>query len=102
MPDRKTPDEKIAALEARATVLKNRIAQLKARKQGIDRKQDARRKIIIGGTVLAEMQENEKFCAFMAGLLKKRVTRKNDQDVIADLLQTEKQRGTSGEPSLPV
>jgi hypothetical protein len=87
MGERKTPAEKIEDLEARATVLKNRIAQLKVRQKTADRKQDARRKIIIGGSILAEMQADANFRATVLKILKRRVTRKIDQETLGDFLK---------------
>ena len=87
MSERKTPAEKIEVLEARATVLKNRIAQLKARQKSFDRKHDARRKIIIGGTVLAEMHADPDFRVALLKILNRRVTRKMDKETLGDLLK---------------
>jgi hypothetical protein len=101
MGERKTPAQRIAELEERATALKNRAAQLKARQKVANRKEDARRKIIIGGAILAEMQASPAFRGAILKLLKRRVTRDIDKKTIANILNSGEQGATSGQPSLP-
>lgn len=101
MSERKTPAERIADLEARAMALKNRAAQLKAQQKTAYRKEDARRKIIIGGAMLAEMQADADFRAAVLKILNRRVTRDIDKKTIANLLNPDQQGTTSGQPSLP-
>jgi hypothetical protein len=96
MGERKTPAQRIADLEARATALKNRAAQLKAQQKTAYRKEDARRKIIIGGAMLAEMQADADFRAVVLKILKQRVTRDIDKKTIANLLNPPEQGATSG------
>lgn len=101
MGERKTASEKIAELESRATAIKNQITQLKARQKTANRKQDARRKIIVGGSILAEMHADPGFRAVVLKILKRRVTRSIDQKTIADLLNPDAQGEAHGKPSLP-
>lgn len=65
-----TKDEKIKALEQKQAQIKARIQALKARDTVQDRKDETRRKILIGGFVLAQMKKNGKDAAAlsMAGL----------------------------------
>lgn len=73
----KTPEQKIAELE-------DKIARIKEQK----RKADAGRKIVWGGAVLAEAQNNPKMARWLVSLAEKRITRKVDQDRIeADLVK---------------
>lgn len=73
----KTPDQQIATLE-------DKIARIKDKK----RKTEAGRKIVWGGAVLAEAQNNPKMARWLVSLAESRITRKVDQDRIeADLVK---------------
>ena len=56
----------------------------KAKKE--DRKRDTRRKIIVGGAVLAYMEKDHAFAKWLSDLLARSVGRINDRDTISDLL----------------
>ncbi len=51
-----------------------------------DRKRDTRRKIIVGGAILVEMQKQPAFAKIMAQMLSATVGRQSDREAIADLL----------------
>jgi hypothetical protein len=60
-------------------------------------KRDTRRKIIVGGAVLAEMQMDPEFAHLVQGLLARYVERPNDRADIADLLQSDSQSAASAD-----
>ncbi len=53
-----TKDERLKALEQKQAQIKAQIQALKARDTAQDRKDDTRRKVLIGGFVLAQMKKN--------------------------------------------
>ena len=82
-----------------ASNLHERIAQARARLEKMEaqeteraRRLDTRQKIVVGGTVIAEMRSNENFAAMIVRLLQEKVTRKFDQEAIAEWLA----RGSTG------
>jgi hypothetical protein len=89
--------EQIAAIKARQEQLAARLKPLAAKAKLEDRKRDTRRKIIVGGMVLAAMERDETFAARVAALLATYVDRPNDREVIADLLPA----GAGASPALP-
>jgi hypothetical protein len=91
--------DRIAALKAKQDQLAARLKPLEARAKLEDRKRDTRRKIIVGGTVLAAMEKDQAFAAGVAALLARWVERPNDRAVIADLLPG---GGGAAPPALPV
>jgi hypothetical protein len=71
----------------------DRIAKLKARLNTLEqkekqdaRKRDTRRKIIVGGAVLAALEKDPAWAASIRGLLAASVGRQKDREAIADLL----------------
>lgn len=76
---RKTPDERIAELEARESQIKAQIQAEKARKRTAERKLDTRQKVIIGGMVKAHCEVDPAFAAEIERLLNKHVTRDYDR-----------------------
>ena len=79
------PKHKLTARE-QITRLKARLEKLEARESQRDRQLDTRKKIVVGGTVIAEMRTNVNFEAMIVQLLKSRVTRKFDKEAIAEWL----------------
>ena len=79
--------ERIAAAEERKAQLVARLAALKGRAKAVDRKRDTRRKIVVGAAVLIEMERDPRFAAYVRKFLAKAVTRPQDREPIADLLQ---------------
>jgi hypothetical protein len=90
--------DRIAAIKAKQEQLAARLKPLAAKAKLEDRKRDTRRKIIIGGMVIAAMERDEDFAARIAALLAAYVARPNDREVIADLLPG----GAGATPALPV
>lgn len=65
-----------------------KLAALEARISARERKLDTQRKIILGGTVLAAMQDDAAFAAQITALVRKRVTRAQDKAVLLDFFPT--------------
>ena len=61
-----TKEEKIKALEQKQAQIKARIQALKARDTTQDRKDETRRKILIGGFVLAQLKKGGKDAAVLS------------------------------------
>ena len=53
-----TKEERLKALEQKQAQIKAQIQALKARDTAQDRKDDTRRKVLLGGFVLAQMKKN--------------------------------------------
>ena len=83
---RKTLDDRLAELTRRQEQLEARRLSLLAVKKQSDRKQDTRRKIIVGAAVLAHAELNPNFADQLREVLDQAVQRSIDRAVIADLL----------------
>ncbi|EIM2306797.1 mobilization protein [Salmonella enterica] len=84
----KTRAEKLEELQKKENQIKAQIQQLKQREQAEERKKDTRRKILIGGAILAKLKRGEW----------------NHQQLIALLdseLKTERDRALFEELNLP-
>lgn len=82
----KTVADRIAALKAKQEKLAHRLVKLEASQKSKARKHDTRRKIIIGGAVLVQMERDAAFAASIRSLLGVSVGRIRDRQTIADLL----------------
>lgn len=78
--------DRLEALKQKQEQLKAKIAALEAKEKAADRKKDARRKIIIGGAVLAHAALDPAFAVELKAILKKAVTRERDLETIRDIL----------------
>ncbi len=78
--------DKIAALKAKRQELAARQAALEAKEKTEDRKRQTRRKIVIGGAILAAIEDKPAIAEQLRGVLAKYVGRDVDRAVIADLL----------------
>ena len=85
-PGRKSIDAQIADEQKRAEEARARIASLKARQRSISRKQDAHRKIIVGGAVMTHMKMSAPFRKAVMEALNAAVTDKKHRAAIPDLL----------------
>ena len=83
---RKTTDERLSDLQERREQLNNRISTLMVRKRSRERKQDTRRKIIIGGVMLLEAGKNDKTHAWLRAKIGKHVKKERDRELFADFL----------------
>ena len=81
---RKSLAERIAALKAEEKQTQARLAALVAKQKTEDRKRDTRRKIVIGGAVLAHAALHPAFADALRDVLRAAVTRDMDRAVLAD------------------
>jgi hypothetical protein len=77
---------RINRIKERREALTQRLTTLERQAKTAERKRDTRRKIIIGGAVLAHLDKDAAFAASIRSLLGASVGRLNDREVIADLL----------------
>lgn len=66
----KTAAEKLAELEKQAEAIKARMQAIKAREKNAERKADTRRKVILGGLLLAKAEQDDRFARVVEQLLK--------------------------------
>ena len=78
--------ERIAQLKQKQEQLARRLNALEQKEKSQTRKLDTRRKIIVGGAVVAEMHKDAEFAAVVRALLLRYVARPNDRAAVADLL----------------
>ena len=78
--------ERIAYLKQQREKLSQRLNKLEQKEKSQARKLDTRRKIIVGGAVLAEMLKDPDFASLVRALLASYVARPNDRQAVADLL----------------
>jgi len=84
--DMKKTEQQLFKLRARQRELQTQASALEARKRTEDRRLDARRKIVVGGAVLAHAGHDPEWAALLREILRKAVTRDIDKAVIGDLL----------------
>ena len=87
----KSYGERIEKLKEQRGKIERRLNTLEQKATNKRWKRDTRRKIIVGGAVLAEMQIDPKFADLIQGLLARYVDRPNDRADIADVLQANSQ-----------
>ena len=78
--------ERIAYLKQQREKLGQKLNKLEQKEKSQARKLDTRRKIIVGGAVLAEMLKDPDFASLVRTLLARYVARPNDRQAVADLL----------------
>jgi len=93
-------NDRIAALKAKKDALAQRLNTLQQKAKGENRKIDTRRKIIVGGAVLAHMEKHPDFAKLVRTLLAASVGRQNDREAIADLLPPSSQ-SPAPQPAAP-
>ncbi len=77
---------RIAQLKQKQEQLAKRLNALEQKEKSQTRKLDTRRKIIVGGAVLAEMHKDQEFASVLRAVLLRYVARPNDRAAVADLL----------------
>ena len=82
----KNVDERIARIKQQREALAQRLNALEQKSKSEARKRDTRRKIIVGGAVIAQMEKVPDFANFIRTFLDASVGRQNDREAIADLL----------------
>ena len=78
--------ERLARLQQRKVALERQIAKAEQDAREIQRKQDTRRKIVVGGAVLAALADSPGLAAMVKTVLAQRVTRAHDRAAVSDLL----------------
>ena len=79
---RKTDEQHLAELRKKEAQLKARIQAKEARIRAASRRLETRRKIIIGGMVLAHGEHDDEFKAMIDRLLDQHVTRQHDRQAL--------------------
>ncbi len=87
MPEAKTETRKPSRLE-RAAQLRAKAQRLESLDRQQTRKRDTRQKVVIGGAVIAEARENAAFRAQLASIVRTRVIRDIDTEVVTSWLST--------------
>ncbi len=82
----KNVDERIARIKQQREALAQRLNALEQKSKSEARKRDTRRKIIVGGAIIAQMEKDQTFAAAVRRILAQSVGRQNDREAIADLL----------------
>lgn len=77
----KTPEQRLAELEAQAAQIKARKQKLNAKIQGVERKKDTRRKIIAGALALEHGAKDPEFAKKLKALLDEYVTRNEEREL---------------------
>ncbi len=77
---------RIAQLKQKQEQLAKRLNALEQKEKSQTRKLDTRRKIIVGGAVLAEMHKDPEFASLVRAVLLRYVARPNDRQAVAELL----------------
>ena len=78
--------ERLESLRKRKAQLERRIADAESEAKVAARKLDARRKIVVGGAVLAAIADSPGLAAMVKTVLAQRVTRALARAAVADLL----------------
>ena len=81
----KTTD-RLNRLQQRKAALDRQIAAAESEAKAAARKQDTRRKIVVGGAILAALADSPGLAAMVQTVLAQRVTRTLDRAAVADLL----------------
>ena len=82
----KNVEERIARIKQQREALAQRLNALEQKSKSESRKRDTRRKIIVGGAIMAKMEKDPGFAATVRQILAQSVGRQNDREAIADLL----------------
>jgi hypothetical protein len=84
---RRTLDEQLEALKQKKEAIEKQLNAVETRKKETDRKLETRRKIIVGGALLAHAEIDPDFRAAMQAALQKAVAPK-DRALVADLIRS--------------
>ncbi len=82
----KNVEERIARIKQQREALAQRLNTLEQKAASEARKRDTRRKIIVGGAIIAQMEKDAAFANAVRKILAQSVGRQNDREAIADLL----------------
>ena len=96
---RRTTSERMRILEERMRQIEAQLHALSAREREVERKRDARRKIIVGAAVLAHAELDPNFADMLREILAAAVQRPADRQTIADLLPASTAGASDGVPA---
>lgn len=96
---RKTSEERLTELQEKERQIKAQIQREKAKAKQEERKRDTRRKVIIGGMVMAHCQIDPAFEAQIMRLLNQHVTRPADRETLDLPLLTNNETAQNGSTS---
>jgi exonuclease III len=82
----KPVSERIAKIKAKKEQLAAKLSKLEASEKAVTRKRDMRRKIIVGGALLAAIEKDSLLASRIRSVLGDQVTNPKDREFIADLL----------------
>jgi hypothetical protein len=82
----KSTAERKAALLEKRKVLDARLKDLQARESASTRKRDTRRKIVLGGAVMAHCAHDPVFAETVKAALRSALTNDRDKELLADWL----------------
>jgi menaquinone-dependent protoporphyrinogen IX oxidase len=85
MPRTRTPEDKLAELEKKQEQIKAQIQKQKAQLRERERKEDTRRKIIVGALALEHMAYDDQFAATIIKLIS-RHTKPADKELFSEWL----------------
>ena len=84
--ERKSSTERLADLKTRQEQLKQQILKLEAQTREQERREDTRRKIIVGAAVMEHARQHPEFAATLKAVLAVAVTREIDRKAIEEWL----------------
>jgi hypothetical protein len=93
---RRTLDEQLETLKQKKEAIEKQLNAVEKRKHETDRKLETRRKIIVGGAVIAHAEIDQEFRRAMQVALQKAVAPK-DRALVGDLIRT----GLTATPASP-
>jgi hypothetical protein len=79
-------EERIAAAKARKEKAAARLNALETKAKLKARKDETRRKIVVGAAVLSFLRDQPEFGDYLAAMLARYVSRAHDREAVADLL----------------
>ena len=79
--------DRIAKLKEQREKIEARLNTLGQKAKADERKRDTRRKIIVGGAIIVQMEKDAAFAAHVGKLLNASVGRQIDREAIADLIE---------------
>ena len=95
---RKTPEEQKAELLKKKAQLEERLKAIDAKESAQKRKDDTRRKILVGALCLTHAEHKPEFKEWLAATLKKTLEKPADIALFTDWLAADKSPELTGEP----
>ncbi len=77
-----------ADLQTKIAQARARLEQMEARQRDADRKADTVTKIVVGGTIMAAMADDEDLRKRVVSILREKVTRPRDREAVKQWVDT--------------